>query len=103
MTSPTARAIEFVAVLLAVTAFIYDFGIEKPRDRAIRDGQLLASIADLARENIEVTSPAIKNIMQFLAAEGVNMQEISVPDGKLQFANLSRAKLQFAHLRSADL
>ena len=49
LTSPTVRAIEVVAVLFAVFAFSYDFLVEKPRDRAVRNGQLLAQIADLAR------------------------------------------------------
>lgn len=100
--SPTVRAIEVVAVFLAVAAFIYDFAIEKPRDRAMRNGQLLASIADLARENIRLTSPAIKNIMRVLNAEGVSMRELSVPGVNLTGAVLIDADLQFAILNRAD-
>lgn len=99
-----AKGVEILAVLLAVVAFIHEYWVEKDRDRATRNAQLLAQIAALSYDEdrkIMTTSSAIKNIMKLLAEEQVSMQGISVPGAILSDAQLAGSILPFANLEDS--
>ena len=76
-----ARAFEFVAVVVGMGAVFWEFGIERQRDRELRDVRLHATVAELAgHENIAATSPAVQKILGLMHRDGVDMTGISVPN-----------------------
>ena len=75
-----AKGIEFIAVVLGMMAILYEFGIQRPKDRDLRDAQLYASVATLAAaEDPEVSERAVHKILALLHLEGVDMTGMSFP------------------------
>jgi len=109
------KGVEFLGILVAVIAIVQEFAFEKPRDRVLRQGRLLAQFATLAsvtahpdekirEETLEIVSPAILGTVELLAAEGVDMEWMVFPTGvELREADFARAKLTLVTLAGADL
>ncbi len=104
------KGVELLGILIAVIAIVQEFAVEKPRDRALRQGQLLAQFAELAsttvdldetvrEEMIEMVSPAIRKTVELLAEEDVDMSRMVFPVR----TNLRDAHLAGAHLEGAYL
>ena len=128
--SPTKifiRCVELVAIPVAVITLLVEFGVDRPRQEAVRKAQLMAQLADFStreEKDVETLSPAIKNIFERLVREnvplnrfifpkgaklqraeltGAELSEATLPGVILQRANLQEAMLQGANLRQANL
>ncbi len=91
------RMLEVPAIIVALVAFWIDYA-DRPIDRATRNAQLLAQVAQLATIEHANASGGIKAIIEFLADEKVSMRGIALERTKLSGVDLERA-----HLRSANL
>lgn len=90
------RMLEVPAIIVALVAFWVDYA-DRPIDRATRNAQLLAQVAQLATIEHNNASGGIKAILEFLADEDVSMRGIA-----LERTKLSGVDLEGAHLRSVD-
>ena len=78
--SRMAGVVTFLSVVVGMGAVVHEFGIERPKDRALREAQLRASIANLVvGANVEVVGGPIQKIMNLLQDENLDMTGISVP------------------------
>ena len=100
---PIMRIIEFIGVLVAIAVVLFDFIVDRPIDRATRNAQLLAQVAELATIEHANASGGIKAILEFLADEKVSMRGIALERTKLRGVDLERARLPFANLSRANL
>ncbi len=91
------RMLEVPAIIVALVAFWIDYA-DRPIDRATRNAQLLAQVAQLATISHANASGGIKAIIEFLADEKVSMRGIA-----LRNTDLRRVDLEVADLRSANL
>jgi len=96
------RMLEVPAIIVALVAFWIDFA-QRPIDRATRNAQLLAQVAQLATIDHVNASGGIKAIIEFLADEKVSMRGIALARTTLSGVDLARARLSFANLSSRSL
>ena len=96
------RMLEVPAIIVALVAFWIDYA-DRPIDRATRNAQLLAQVAQLATIEHANASGGIKAILEFLTDEDVSMRGISLEQIKLREVDLEGAQLTGANLRRARL
>jgi len=76
-----AHLVELVAVVVGMGAVFWEFGIERQRDRDLRNVRLHATVAELAgHDDTAATSPAVQKILGLMHRDGVDMTGISVPN-----------------------
>ena len=99
----SARAIEFVAVLVGMSVVFFEFGIQRPKDRDLRDVQLHATIATLAtNKEVEDTSPAVQKLLAFMHQESVPMTGISIPNVFLKMPAFDNVDWSDAYMRGVQ-
>ena len=99
-----AVAVQFVAVLFGMLAVLYEFGIQRPKDRELRDVQLHATLAELATsEDIraDAAATAVRNILEVMHAEKADMTGIVIPG--LTFRMTEVADFEGADWSDAEL
>ncbi len=98
------RAVEVVGILVGIFVVIWEFRVEKPIDRAVRNAQLIAQIETLASINRQDNADAgVRAVMELMASDGATMAGLSVRGVTLGEANLSGANLSGARLSDAYL
>ena len=77
---PWLRWVEVVAVAVGMGTVVHEFGIERPRDRELRDVRLHATVATVANEaNKEAASHVVQRILALMHRERADMRGISIP------------------------
>lgn len=97
--------VEFTGAAIVLTgAFAFGFDLlNRQEDRAVRNAQLLAQIADISANDPENARGGITPIIEFLAQQGVSMSDITITNSNLIEAHLGGANLSRANLRGTDL
>ena len=84
-------------------AVLYEFRIQSPKDRHLRDVQLHATIATLAtNEDVDVTGYAVQKIMALMHEDGVDMTGISVPNVTFYMADFEDANWSDAYMNRVE-
>ena len=87
------RMLEVPAIIVALVAFWIDYA-DRPIERAVRNAQLLAQVAQLATIDHANATGGIKAILEFLADEKVSMRGIALVGTRLSGLDLERAARQ---------
>lgn len=100
---PWLRWLELIAVVVTMGAVFHEFVFETPRDRALRDVRLHATVADLSsRANTNAASHAAQKILGLMHRDRVDMTGISVSGITFRMAEFEHADWSDAQMDDAE-